>query len=195
MEYIDIYKIYCKDNTNTDIYVGSSVCARDRFYQHKSTCKNDKRVGHYAKIYNCIRENGGIDNWTYEVIERVEKPQQRIREQYWIQEINPSLNERRAYTDEDTAKELRKQHEAPIKEELAKKKREYRQKPEVREKELKKMKEWRENNVELRQELMKEWREKNKEHIAQYANEQYHKNKEKINARRRELRELKKQQQ
>lgn len=189
MNTVEIYKIVCCDNMITDIYVGSSVSTYNRFLQHKKNYK--KEVNN--KIYNCIRNNGGFENWKYEIIERdIDKSQQRIREQYWIEQLNATLNERRAYTDEETAKEIRKKHEAPNKEELAKKKREYRQKPEVREKELKKMKEWRENNVELRQELIKEWREKNKEHIARYANEQYHKNKEKINARRRELRELKK---
>jgi hypothetical protein len=193
MNYVDIYKICCKDANITDIYIGSSLDTRNRFYQHKNCCNNETRIGHNSKLYRFIRENGGIENWKYEILERIEETQQRIREQYWIDILNPSLNERRSFTDKDTAKEIRKKSEETKKDEIAQKKREWRQNPEVKEREREQAKIWRENNREKHLELTKEWRENNKAHLAEYAKQKYEENREKINARRRELYAEKKQ--
>lgn len=194
MEYCDIYKIYCKNADIIDCYIGSSLFARDRFYHHKSACINENNKAHNMPAYKFIRENGGIDNWTYEVLERVEKSQKRIREQYWIQELKPTLNERRAYTDEETAKEMRKEHEAPLKEEIARKKREHRQKPEIKEREREQAKAWREAHKEQHAELTRKWREENKEREREQKKAWLNANREKINERRRELYQQKKQQ-
>lgn len=191
MNTIEVYKLYCCDDNITDFYIGSSVCSRARFYGHTKSYNNNIT----NKLYDCIRANGGIDNWQYIVLERdINKELQRVKEQEYIDNLNPTLNERRAFTTDEMKKEQRKTKEATNKEIIAQKKKEYRQKPEVKAKEAEQAKVWRENNKERHKELTQEWREKNKEHIAEYANQQYHKNKETINARRRELYRLKKQQ-
>ena len=118
MNQAEIYKIYCCDENITDIYIGSSVSTYTRFQGHK---KNYNR-GIINLLYTKIEQTGGFNNWKYEILEYVEKNMQRIKEQEWIDKLNPTLNERRAYTDEETAKEMRKEHEAPLKEEIAQKK-------------------------------------------------------------------------
>ena len=52
---------------------------------------------------------------------------------------------------------------------------------------------WRKNNPEKRLELQREWTEKNREQVNAYTLARYHANKDAINARRRELRKLKKE--
>lgn len=190
MNTCEIYKIICCDTCVNDIYIGSSVSAYIRYQGHRKSFKNNVS----NKLYDCIREHGGIENWKYEIVERdVEQSQQRIREQYWIDMLNPTLNERRAFTDKETAKEIRKKSEETKKDEIAQKKREWRQNEEVKEREREQAKIWRENNREKHRELTKEWRENNKAHLAEYAKKKYEENREKINARRRELYAEKKQ--
>ena len=55
-----IYKIYCKDSSITDVYVGHTTNFNSRKNMHKNLCKNFKNK---QKIYNVIRCNGGWDNW------------------------------------------------------------------------------------------------------------------------------------
>ena len=191
MEYADIYKIYCKDTSIADFYVGSSVFAQERFYHHKTDCCIEHRPAHNSPLYIFIRANGGIENWTYEVLERVEMPSQKIKEQEWIDKLKPTLNTRRAYTDKEQAKEVRKIYEAENAEIIAQKKKHWRENPDVKEREKQQAKEWRENNPDKRLELQREWTEKNREKVNAYANARYQANKDAINAKRRELRKLK----
>lgn len=189
MNTIDIYKLRANNPEITDFYIGSSVSARDRFYQHKTNCN---KIEYKSYLYTFIRENGGIENWTCELLTQCERHLQRQTEQEWIDKLKPTLNKRRAHTDKEQAKEVRKKYEAENAEIIAQKKKEWRQNEEVKEREKEQMKQWRENNPEKRLELQREWAEKNREHVNAYANAQYHKNKDAINARRRELTKLKK---
>lgn len=189
MDKAEIYKIYCCDDAVTDIYIGSSVSTYSRFKGHIKSYNNQIRNSLYKKI----EETGGFNNWKYEIIEYVDKNMQRIKEQEWIDKLKPTLNERRAYTDKETAKKLRKEHEAPLKEEIARKKKEWRQNEEVKEREREQAKVWRETHKEQHAELTRKWREENKEYVAEYAIKRYHENREQINARRRELYALRKQ--
>jgi hypothetical protein len=195
MEYADIYKIYCKDASISDFYIGSSVWAQERFYHHKTDCCIEHRPAHNMPLYVFIRANGGIENWTFEILDRVERPNQKIKEQEWIDKLKPTLNKRRASTDKEQAKEVRKKHDAENAEIIAQKKKEWRKNPEVKEREKQQAKEWRENNPEKRLELQREWTEKNREHVNAYANARYQANKDTINAKRRELRKKKKEEQ
>lgn len=160
MNNIEVYKIYCS-NTN-DFYIGSSVSAYTRWTQHrKAFNKNTSN-----KLYDCIRLNGGFENWKFEVIARdIPIEQQRIKEQEYIDQLKPNLNERRAYTSKEMAKELRKQSEAPRKEELALKKKLHREKPEVKEKEKEQHRIYREQNKEKCLQLTREWRARKKAEI------------------------------
>jgi hypothetical protein len=55
-----IYKIYCKDDTIKDVYIGHTTNFIQRKYQHKIACNN---LSNTLKIYNVIRCHGGWENW------------------------------------------------------------------------------------------------------------------------------------
>jgi hypothetical protein len=87
-----IYKIICKDEKVSDVYVGHTTNFVKRKFQHKTSCKN---LNNKLKIYEIIRQNGGWDNWeminvaTYNCKNKEEAC---IKEQKHYEEIKPSLN-------------------------------------------------------------------------------------------------------
>ena len=62
------YKIFCKDPTIKDLYVGLTTNFIQRKHGHKQSCKNEKATNHNCKLYNTIRNAGGWDNWQMEII-------------------------------------------------------------------------------------------------------------------------------
>lgn len=87
-----IYKIYCNDNSISDVYVGHTTNFYVRKYQHKNAC-NDLKQNY--KIYKTIRENGGWDNWNMVEIANYNcknSTEARIKEQQHYEELKPSLN-------------------------------------------------------------------------------------------------------
>jgi group I intron endonuclease len=89
MEYT-IYKIYCKDENIKDCYVGSTKDLSNRKAVHKFDCKNKD-----INVYKFIKENGGFDNFEFEVVETLiceNKNDAYIRERYWIEELKANLN-------------------------------------------------------------------------------------------------------
>jgi len=92
MRNLIVYKIFCKDNNIKDIYIGSSINYHKRIMRHKNNCNNENNEKYNIFVYKKIREYGGFDNWTFETIEECEYDDERKREQYWINELNPSLN-------------------------------------------------------------------------------------------------------
>ena len=54
-----IYKIFCKDTSVNDIYVGHTTNFTKRKYQHKINCNSGQKL----RIYNVIRSYGGWENW------------------------------------------------------------------------------------------------------------------------------------
>jgi len=93
-----IYKIVHKDDVNNEnIYVGSTSCFRNRRYQHKHSCVNPNDRHYHEPFYNCIRDNGGWDNWKMIEIEKYpcnDKREAESRERYWIEFYKSSLNKR-----------------------------------------------------------------------------------------------------
>jgi hypothetical protein len=63
-----VYKIYCKDSSITEFYVGSSCDFHQRKRKHKSSCNNPKDKQYNYKVYRYIRNNGGFDNWDFEIL-------------------------------------------------------------------------------------------------------------------------------
>ena len=57
------YKIFCKDTSNTDLYIGHTTNFVQRKYAHKQGC-----IKNNCKLYNVIRENNGWDNWNMTII-------------------------------------------------------------------------------------------------------------------------------
>ena len=141
-----IYKIVCKDTSITDCYVGSTTNHNARKSLHKSTCNNEKDNNYNFPVYRFIRDNGGWKNWDFVLIEDYpcnKKKQLNIRERYWFEQFNSTLNSRYP---ERSKKEYREEN----KQEIAQKKKEYYQ-------------ENREKNKQKIAQKNKEYREKNKQ--------------------------------
>jgi group I intron endonuclease len=86
-----IYKIVCKDKSIVDIYVGSTVDFKNRRDVHK----NDSKKKLHLPLYATINSNGGWDNWEMVLIESYPCntiQEARLRENYWILELKPTLN-------------------------------------------------------------------------------------------------------
>jgi hypothetical protein len=97
-----IYKIYCKDEAITDVYVGHTTNFVVRKYHHKNACNNSKIN---LKIYKTIRENGGWDNWDMIEIAKYEcndSTEARIKEQFHYKELKASLNSCPPFVDKKT---------------------------------------------------------------------------------------------
>jgi hypothetical protein len=105
-----IYKICCKDKDITDCYVGSTTNHSKRKSAHKSSCNNEKSKRYNFPVYRFIRDNGGWDNWEFVLLEDYpcnKKKQLNIRERYWFELLNASLNSN--YPDR-SKKEYRKEY-------------------------------------------------------------------------------------
>ena len=82
-----IYKIYCKNETITDIYVGHTTNFFVRKYYHKNAFKNYKND---LQIYKTMRENGGWNNWNMIEIAKYnckDSTEARIKEQLHYEEL------------------------------------------------------------------------------------------------------------
>jgi glucan phosphorylase len=152
------YKIVSKDENIKEIYVGKTKNFKRRVREHRKTCNNENRKEYNIKLYKFIRENGGINNWYFIEIEKNEynDKDSAIRERYWIEELNATLNNdipsRTLQEWKEDNKEYKKKYNEINK---------------------KKIKEYLENNKEIIKEKKKEWYENNKEIIKE-------KNKKKI---------------
>lgn len=56
-----IYKIYCKDESIKELYIGQTINLISRTYGHKRNCY-DKSLTK-QKVHKFIIKNGGWDNW------------------------------------------------------------------------------------------------------------------------------------
>ena len=89
------YKIYCKDETVKDLYVGHTTNFVQRKYAHKTSCNTDKHVNHNLKVYKYIRDNGGWNNWKMEIIgfnECYDHYEARKIEQNYFETLHATLN-------------------------------------------------------------------------------------------------------
>ncbi len=94
-----IYKIYCKDETIKDLYVGHTTNFQQRKYSHKISCNNNKTD---IKIYNVIRENGGWENWDMIEIAKYNcknSTEARIKEHEHYNTLKASLNSCQPFVD------------------------------------------------------------------------------------------------
>jgi hypothetical protein len=103
-----IYKLYCKNITVLEFYIGSAKNKIKREQKHKNAWNNENGDEYDKKAYKFIRENGGMDNWIFEVIEEYpcdNKIELVIRERYHYDLLNPELNMIRPYISEEERKE------------------------------------------------------------------------------------------
>ncbi len=92
-----IYKIICKDESITDLYVGHTTNFSHRKNIHKTSCINNNSN---KKIYKKINEMGGWENWDMLIIERCvckDSTEARMKEQEWVDKLKANLNSMKAY--------------------------------------------------------------------------------------------------
>jgi hypothetical protein len=170
-----IYKIVCKDKNITDCYVGSTICHNARKSQHKSDCNNEKSKNYNLPVYRFIRDNGGWDNWEFVLLEDYpcnKKKQLNIRERYWFELLNATLNSKyperskKEYLNRPEVKEHRKEYKKQYN-------KEYLNRPEV--KEHRKEYRNRPENKQHRNQYLKEYynRPEVKEHLKEKGKEYY----------------------
>jgi hypothetical protein len=90
-----IYKITCKDETNSDVYVGHTTNFVQRKHAHKQSCTNPNSLNYNVKLYEVIRANGGWNNWKMDIINFFECKDHyaaRKKEQEYFISLNATLN-------------------------------------------------------------------------------------------------------
>jgi len=93
-----IYKIFNKDKPDI-FYIGSTTRFSGRKSHHKKNVNNKVGKRYWTRLYVYIRENGGWDNFTIEIIESGDcetKQDIIIKEQEYIDNLEPDLNSNRA---------------------------------------------------------------------------------------------------
>ena len=79
-----------------EIYIGKSTDIKSRWQQHTKSCYHCGTISH--SILHTTMEKDGIENFTWELLEEVQKDKLTEREKYWIDFYNSTtygLNERR----------------------------------------------------------------------------------------------------
>ena len=79
-----------------EIYIGKSTDIKSRWQQHSKSCYHCGTISH--SILHTTMEKDGIENFTWELLEEVQKDKLTEREKYWIDFYNSTtygLNERR----------------------------------------------------------------------------------------------------
>jgi len=148
-----IYKWSCIDSPDL-FYIGSTWNMENRKSKHKNKHKNSE-----YKCYVICSENGGYDNFIFEVLEEYhcnDKIERCIREQHWIDTLNPIMNSFRAYTSEEQKKEDGRTYQKEHNKEYYQEKKE-----EIKEK----VKNYKLKNKEIIKERNKKYRLENKEKI------------------------------
>ena len=88
-----VYKLFCKDLDG--FYIGSSMNFHNRQQKHKYSWNDEKSKEYNKKLYKYIRDNGGFDEWNFEILEMGEyedKYCMKDRERYFIETLIPTLN-------------------------------------------------------------------------------------------------------
>jgi group I intron endonuclease len=88
MKICGIYKISSLKSLDK-FYIGSSVNIKNRWNLHK--CRLEKNV-HHSPILQAYANKYGIDSLKFEIIELCNRENILIREQYYIDTLNPYLN-------------------------------------------------------------------------------------------------------
>jgi len=91
-----IYRIYCKDGGINECYIGSTMNFKIRKRSHVNKCKDVNGREYNKKIYQTIRDNGGIENFDFEILETLEACNKDLlhqKENEWISKYENNLNE------------------------------------------------------------------------------------------------------
>jgi hypothetical protein len=167
-----IYKIQCKNENISDIYIGHTTCYYQRYRMHRSDCNNENSKAYNYKIYKIIRDNGGWDNWDMSRIEKFpcnNVDEARNRERYWIEKESSQLN---VAIPNRSKKEYAQIYRVVHKEEISEKAKIYRNNNKD------KIKEYLEENKEKICLYKQDWYEEKKDYILQKAKGHYEENKD-----------------
>ena len=88
------YKISCKDTAITDVYIGYTTNFVQRKIAHKQGCNNPKSANYKMKVHDVIRQNGGWENWRFDIIayhECVDQQEAFVKEQEYVNSYNATL--------------------------------------------------------------------------------------------------------
>ena len=196
-----IYKLCCKDPNIKDCYIGSTNNFIHRNYQHKHATNNENGRQYNQSIYECIRQNGGWDNWEMcrlEVItEKLSKTELERIERSYIEREESTVNvliPTRTYLEYQHTSERYQDYQQNYRQTHIEQTEEYNRI--YREQNSDKIKEYKakfyEANKEEIAEQAKKYREANKEAIAERNKKYYEANKEAIAERAKKYREANK---
>jgi len=169
------YYIYCLYNDELpEYYVGHTKDLKRRFAKHKQKSKNKN-----YKVYKYINNNGGIDNFKMEVLDKTycDKQDARKLERYYIELLGASLNS-------DIPGRIKKEYYNDNKQKISEKAKEYYQNN--KEKISEKRKEHRQDNKQQINEQKKEYYQENIEKIKEKQRKWHQNNKQKISEKRKE---------
>ena len=89
------YKIFCKDSSVKELYIGHTTNFVQRKCAHKQGCINPKSANYKCKVYKTIRDNMGWDNWTMDIIafhNCDDLYSAKKQEQHYFEEYKATLN-------------------------------------------------------------------------------------------------------
>lgn len=82
-----IYIITCEANDTR--YIGSAIRLKDRWVKHRREARQNKH--HSSRLQNTWNKYGEA-SFKFEIVEECTREQLVIREQYWMDKLNPELN-------------------------------------------------------------------------------------------------------
>jgi hypothetical protein len=171
-----MYKLCCKDLEVKPIYVGHTTnwVRRQQSHKHGSIYTD-------LKVYNCIRDNGGWENWEMVFIQDYpckNKREAEKRERELIEELKAELNCNRPFVSVDENKDVIKEWYIKNKtEKLRKNKENYiKTREHVRERHKKNY----QDNKQKVLERTKKYYKENRDCFVAYQHEYYKKNREKL---------------
>ncbi len=106
------YKICSLDNEY--IYIGSTKNFKKRVVDHKSNCYNKNLKLYNIKLYSTIRNNAGLNNFVFEIIESINTDDREIilkHEQDLMIKYNSNLNTNRSFITDEDKKQYKKQYQ------------------------------------------------------------------------------------
>jgi len=91
------YTFYSINQIDNDeiVYIGSTIDYKRRMRHHKSRCKNENDKEYNKPLYIYIREQGGFNNFIFDIIDEVEcdnKNEALAIENKYINEYKPKSN-------------------------------------------------------------------------------------------------------
>mmetsp|Transcript_2343 Transcript_2343/g.2444 ORF Transcript_2343/g.2444 Transcript_2343/m.2444 type:complete len:251 (+) Transcript_2343:197-949(+) len=109
------YKIVCNDENIKETFVGYTTQPLESMWKsHENKCNNIERKEYHRKLYEVVRANGGLTNWSIVVLEECHfsvETEARRKKREWTEKTPNNVNMRRPITfDEERKEEIRKAH-------------------------------------------------------------------------------------